>query len=396
MTPLFNFCQWAILVIAVTPLIYYLVAIFAGLRFFRRERSRVEPKYTPAVSILKPLHGVDFASYENFSSFCAQDYPQYEILFGVNDASDPAVALIQRLIAEYPGQRIKLFIGAPQLGANRKVNMLARLEMEAQFEVLSLTDGDVRVGPQYLREVVAPLAEEQTAAVTCFYRSVTEKNLWAELEAIGAASDFFAGVLVAAATSKINFALGASITTTRECLAKIGGFTAIADMLADDYELGNRIATNCGLVRLSREPVWTMYPAQTATSFWQHQNRWARTVRLCRPASYVGLLFTHGLPWAILAAVVAPNAFVAVIYLVAYLILRIAVAWTMGIWGLRDETLRKKWWLVPLRDAIQFVIWLASFLSNRVVWNGVEYRVKRGKMIPFAPAKPILETANRD
>src|SRR5947209_10623014 len=124
MIPPLNFWHWGILVLAAIPLIYYLVAIFAALQFFRRGRPRLIPEYTPPVSILKPVHGVDFASYENFSSFCAQDYPKYEILFGVNDASDPAVALIQRLIAAHPGQRIKLFIGAPQLGANRKVNML--------------------------------------------------------------------------------------------------------------------------------------------------------------------------------------------------------------------------------------------------------------------------------
>lgn len=382
----FHFWRWPILVFAAAPLIYYAAAIIGAWRFFRRERSRSLAAYTPGVSVLKAIRGVDFASYENYASFCKQDYPQYEILFGVNDANDPAVEVIERVIADHPNINISLFIGAEQIGANRKVNMLARLAREAQYQMLSLTDGDVRVGPKYLREVAALFAETNTGAVTCFYRGVVEKNLKAQLEAIGASSDLFAGVLVADWMEGITFALGASITTTKEWLAKIGGFEPIADMLADDYELGNRIAKSGGRVRLSREAVWTMYPAQTARSFWEHQVRWARTVRLCRPASYVGLLFTHGLPWAIFAAALAPATWIGGLYLGAYFVLRTGMAWMVGVWGVGDDALRGKLWLIPVRDAMQFVIWLASFASNRVVWGGVEYRVKQGKMIPLEPA----------
>ena len=352
----FHFWRWAILVFAAAPLVYSTAAIIAAWRFFRRERSRGLAAHTPGVSVLKATRGVDFASYKNYASFCEQDYPQYEILFGVNDANDPAVEVIERVIADHPNSNVRLFIGAEQIGANRKVNMLVRLAREAQYQVLSLTDGDVRVGPQYLREVAALFAEKNTGAVTCFYRGMVEANLGAELEAIGASSDLFAGVLVADWIEGITFALGASITTTKECLAKIGGFEAIADMLADDYELGNRIAKTGGRVRLSREAVWTMYPAQTARSFWEHQVRWARTVRLCRPASYVGLLFTHGLPWAILAAALAPERWIGGLYLCAYFVLRMTMAWTVGVWGVGDKVLRRKLWLVPVRDAIQFVI----------------------------------------
>jgi ceramide glucosyltransferase len=382
----FHFWRAVVLIVAAAPLAYYAAATIAAWRFFRSERSRPLPAHTPAVSVLKAIHGVDFASYENYASFCRQDYPEYEILFGVNDASDPALGVIERVIADHPGSKIRLIVGAKQLGANRKVNMLARLAQEARYEVLSLTDGDVRVGPEYLREVAAPFAEKTTGAVTCFYCGIAEKNLGAQLEAIGASSDLFAGVLVANWMEGITFALGASITTTKEWVAKIGGFEAIAGMLADDYELGNRIAKNGGRVRLSREAVWTMYPAQTARSFWEHQVRWARTVRLCRPASYVGLLFTHGLPWAILAAALAPAKWIGGAYLGAYLVLRMSVAWTVGVWGVRDEVLRERLWLLPLRDAIHFVIWLASFASNRVVWGGVEYGVEGGRMIPLSGA----------
>ncbi len=379
--------RFFVLVLAAAPLAYYLAATFAALRFFLRERGREIASYAPAVSLLKPVRGVDFGSYENFASFCTQEYAEYEILFGVADHADPAVPLIQRLIAEFPQRKIRLLVGSEELGTNRKVNKLARLASEAQHDVLALTDGDVRVGPEYLREVVAPFADRKVGAVTSFYRGIAEKNLAAELEAVGATSDFFAGVLMANWMEGITFGLGASILTTREWVAKIGGFAAIADMHSDDYELGHRIAEAGGKVLLSREAVWTMYPAQTALGFWQHQVRWARTVRLCRPLSFAGLIFTHGLPWVLLAALLAPAAWIAAAYLLAYLALRLTMAWTVGVWGVRDDVLRRKLWLVPLRDAIYFVVWLASFGSNRIHWGGEEFRMEEGHLVPAASAR---------
>lgn len=391
-TLLFLVGEWRayLLLLSVAPLAYYAAAIIAARRFFSRERAWKLPNYSPPISLLKPVRGVDFASYKNFASFCTQDYPEYEILFGVGDAGDAAVPLIQRLMKEFPQRRISLFVGAEQIGANRKVNMLSRLAREARHEILVLTDGDIRVSPRYLREVVAPFNDESVGAVTSFYRAIAEKNLGAELEAIGAASDFFAGVLMANWMEGITFGLGASIVTTKEWVAKLGGFVAIADMLADDYELGHRIAKAGGKVLLSREAVCTMYPAQTARGFWRHQVRWARTVRLCRPMSFAGLIFTQGLPWALLAAVIAPASWIASAYLLAYLVLRLTMAWTVGVWGVGDDVLRRKLWLVPLRDAVYFFVWLASFGSNRIHWGGEEFRMKKGHLVPAASARPSV------
>jgi ceramide glucosyltransferase len=382
----------AVLLLAVAPLAYYIAATYAAWRFFSRERKRKLRNYAPPVSVLKPVRGTDFASYENYASFCRQDYPDYEILFAVNDASDQAVPLIHRLIAEFPARQIRLLIGAESLGANRKVNKLARLSREARHEILALTDGDVRVGPSYLREVVAPFVDQGTGAVTSFYRGIAEKNLGAELEAIGASSDFFAGVLMAEWTEGINFALGASIVTTKRWLSKMGGFESIAGMLADDYELGVRIAEAGGRVLLSREAVWTVYPMQTAKSFWNHQLRWARTVRLCRPLSYFGLIFTLGLPWVLFAALVAPTKWIAAAYLLGYFVLRHAMAWTVGVWGVGDDVLRRKLWLVPLRDALYSAVWVASFASNRITWGREQFTMQKGQMVP-ATASDAADSA---
>ena len=375
-------CFWraTVILLAVAPLVYYLVAIFAALRFFGTKRDPHPENFTPPVSLLKPVRGVDFATYENFKSFCTLDYPEYETLFCVNEMTDPAVPMIERLKREYPDRRIEIFSGAEQIGTNRKVNNLALLAKQARHEILVQSDGDVRVGPNYLREVVASFADPRVGVVSCFYRGVAEQNFWAEMEAIGAASDFFAGALVANLPGGVTFALGASVGTTKTWLAKIGGYQALADLLADDYEIGNRIHKSGGKVLLSQEAVWTMYPAQTFRGFWEHQVRWSRTVRMVRPASFLGLIFTHGLPLSVSAALAAPAAWLSASFLGAYLVLRLLMAWVVGVWGVKDVVLARKLWLVPLRDTIHFAVWLAGFTSNRVKWGGAEFEIEQGRM----------------
>ena len=369
-----------VLVLAGAPLVYYLVAIIAAMRFFVKERAERLPEFAPPVSVLKPVHGIDFASRNNFESFCRQNYPEYEILFCVNDMEDPAVPLIRQAMKDFPDCSIRILSNAPKIGSNQKVNNLVLLAREAKHEIIVQSDGDVRVSPDYLKNVVAEFANRNMGVVSCFYRGVAEKNFWAEVEAVGAASDFFAGALVANLPGGVTFALGASVATAKTWLAKIGGYEGLADLLADDYEIGNRVHKAGGKVRLSREVVWTMYPAQTLKSFWEHQVRWARTVRLVRPASFFGLVVTHGLPWCVLAAAVAPSVGTAAGFLGSYLVLRLLMAWVVGVWGVRDEVLRRRIWLVPVRDAIHFGVWLAGFTSNRVKWGVAEYAIEGGRM----------------
>lgn len=375
-----------ILLLAAAPLTYYVIAILAALRFFAKREGTRSGRFQPPVSILKPVRGVDFASHKNFASFCRQDYAEYEILFCVNEMSDPAVPVIRQMMAEFPQRRIRILSNAPQMGTNRKVNNLVLLAKEAQHEYLVQSDGDVRVGPNYLKNVIASFGDPAVGLVSCFYRGIVQSGVPAELEAIGTASDFFAGALVADWLEGVTFALGASVATTKSWLQKIGGYEAIANFLADDYEIGNRVHKAGGKVLLSHEAVWTMYPALSFSEFWEHQVRWARTVRLVRPASFFGLIVTHGLPWAIVAAVVAANAWISAAYLMAYLLLRLAVAWVVGVRGIEDDVVKRKLWLVPLHDAMHFVVWLAGFTSNRVKWGGIEYEIHEGKMTVVSPS----------
>jgi ceramide glucosyltransferase len=381
----YGFWREAVMLIACVPLAYYVVATLAAIRFFGRERRKVLGSYTPPASILKPVRGVDFASYENFKSFFLQEYPEYEILFCVNDLGDPAVPLVRRLADEFPTRSLRLLSDAPQVGSNRKVNNLALLAREAKYELLVQSDGDVRVERNYLREIAAPFERAKTGVVSCFYRGVAQENVWAEMEALGASTDFSAGVLVADWMEGVTFALGASVATTKSWLTKIGGYEALANVLADDYEIGNRVAKAGGRVMVSREVVETMYAAMPFGKFWEHQIRWARTVRLCRPASYIGLLFTHGLPWALVGVMASRSVLGAAAFFLAYVVLRLGLAWTVGVWGLHDETARRKWWLVPFRDAVHFAVWLGSFFSNRITWGDLEFRLSaNGEMAAIA------------
>jgi ceramide glucosyltransferase len=376
---LFWVFHYAAFFLAACSLVYYAMATVAALRFFGGPKPARKPEFAP-VSLLKPVRGVDFASEENFRSFCRQNYPEYEILFAVNDESEPALPLIRELICTHPERQIRVLVGAEAIGSNRKVNKLVRLVREARHEILVLTDGDVGVGPNFLQEVVAPLSDARVGAVTCFYRGLLQPNLWAELEALGTASDFFAGVLVAEWLEGVRFALGAAIATSRSWIARMGGLESIASMHSDDYELGLRIAKAGGMVELSREVVSTSYPAESFLDYWHHQLRWARTVRLSRPASFLGLIFTHGLPWAVLAAVAATGKTSASVFLAGYLLLRLSMAWSVGVRGIADETVRRKWWLIPVRDAIYFAVWIASFASRKIRWGGKEYLMKDKEM----------------
>lgn len=375
--------RWFVLLLALAPFGYYLVAIYAAWRFFSKRPTPAG--FTPPVSILKPVKGLDREDYENYASFCKQDYPEFEILFNAPDKFDPAVPIIEKIIRDFPERPIRLLIGAEQLGACNKVNKLCRLVREARYDIFVISDSDIRVGPDYLRTVVAPFADPKVGAVTCLYRGLTDGSLASDVEALGNSSDFHAGVLTARQLGGVDFALGATMATTREQLTEIGGFQALVDHFADDYELGHRIAARGYRVEVSHYPVSTVYPRQNLRQTFAHQVRWMLTMRVLRPWGHFGLILTHGLLWTILAVAVAPSLGVAAAYVAGYLVLRLAMAWTVGVWGLRDPLLRRRMWMLPLRDAFAFAVWLASFFKRRFEWRGVEFYVRGKRLVPAEP-----------
>jgi len=379
----------ALLLLALASFAYHVVAIVAALRFFRRRDAASLPSdFTPPVSLLKPIYGLDRETYENYASFCTQEYPDYEVLFCVSDDRDPAIPMLQQLARDFPQRRIHLLVGAEPLGVSDKVNKLCRMVREARHEILAVSDSDVRVEPEYLRAIAAPFRDPAVGAVTCLYRGLTDGSLAANLEAIGNSTDFTAGVLVAWLFAPVNFTLGATMATTKTCLAEIGGFESLVDHFSDDYELGNRIAAHGHRVELSTFPVSIVYPHQTIADAFRHQLRWNVSIRFSRPAGHLGLVFTQALPLALLAAIFAPSAAWAISLLVGYLLLRGVSAWVVGDYGMRDASVRKHLELLPLRDAFAFVVWVASFVPQRIHWRGREFYVRDKRLVPTAPRQP--------
>lgn len=373
--------RWALLVLALSPFAYYLLATVAALRFFRK-RSAQSPDFTPPVSILKPVRGLDREAYENFASFCRQDYPQFEVLFNVTDDQDPAIPVIEKVIRDFPRVPIRLLIGSNPLGTCDKVNKLVRMVAEAKYDILIISDSDIRVGPGYLRAVANPFRDSKVGVVTCLYRGLTDGSLASELEALGNTSDFDAGVLSAWQLGSVNFALGATMATTKERLEEIGGFEALVNHFSDDYELGNRISRKGYRVEVTTFPVYTVFPAQTMRQCFRHQVRWTLTMKHSQPWGHFSLLFTQGLPWVVLACLIAPSTAIAWGYVAGYVFFRGLMAWTVGVHGVQDPLLRKKMWMVPLRDAFAFTVWVTSFFQRRIEWRGSHYTIHNKRLVP--------------
>jgi len=373
--------RWTLLALALGPFGYYILAITAARRFFRN-RSPISKDFAPPVSVLKPVRGLDREAYENYASFCRQEYPEFEIIFGVTEETDPAVPVIEKLIRDFPQCKIRLLIGAPALGTGDKVNKLCRMVREAKHDILIISDSDIRVAPGYLYAVAAPFADPHVGAVTCLYRGITDGTLVSEMEALGNTSDFDAGVLSAWQLGGVDFTLGATMATTKKRLAQIGGFEALVDHFSDDYELGHRIAALKYRVEVTTFPVFTVFPSQTLAECFRHQVRWTLTMKHSQPWGHFSLIFTQGLPWVIIAALIAPSWGIAAFYLSGYVVLRWLMAWTVGVWGVRDPILRRKMYLVPLRDAFAFVVWVTSFFKRRIEWRGSQYYIRNKRLVP--------------
>jgi ceramide glucosyltransferase len=399
-TSVFTLARWAILALALGPLIYYLAGIYSAWRFFRvAHRSPEQPvggSALPPASVLKPLRGLDPDAYENLASFCRQDYPEFEILFAVADASDPVVPVVQKLIADFPGRPIRLVLALEQLGPNSKVSSLCHLAREARHDLLVVTDSDVRVEPGYLRRVASMFRDPEVGGVTALYRGYDNLQLVAAMDCVGSSATFCGAALVARQLEGMKFMMGSTIATTKQRLAEIGGFEALVDLHSDDYELGRRIAGRGFRIELLPEPVWMIFPSQTLGVYLRHELRWAIGIRNIRPGGHFGMVFTHGLPWAVAAAWVAPNTAIGTAYLAGYFILRFAMAWMVGGWGLRDPVLRRRLWLLPVCDLLTFFVWLASFSTSRIEWRGSSFNLEKGRMVPVSQRSSDSSRAAED
>jgi ceramide glucosyltransferase len=381
MTYVLRIFQAATVIGAVGGMAYYALCLWGAARFLRERKHTPQADFTPPVSLLKPLKGADPEMFEAFRSHCLQDYPEYEIVFGVADLADPAAEAVRRLQLEFPGRAIQLVQCSPAAGTNRKVATLQEMLPHAQYQYLLINDSDIRVAPDYLREIFRPMQRAQVGMVTALYRAVAGDTIPSKIEAVGISTDFMGGVLSAREIEGgMHFAMGSTLAFPRAALDKIGGFAPLLDYLADDYELGARISKAGYEVTIARTVVETHLPNYSWAAFWSHQLRWCRTIKDKRKGGYFGVLFTFGLPWAILSVLAARGTWWAWALLAVIGIARYTLAFVLSSSVLQDSHGARDLWLVPVRDFVAMLLWGWAYVGNEIEWRGETFTLHDGKL----------------
>jgi ceramide glucosyltransferase len=375
--------------LAVAGLVYFFASMIAARAYLRSRRTPLQP-FSPGVSVLKSLKGIDPGMLDAFRSHCRQQYAgEFELLFGVSSFDDPAVPAVELLKTEFPNVEIKLIHCPERLGANGKVSALFQLVIHARYDYLLINDSDITVSPRYLERVMAGFAPGNTPAggppvgmVTALYRGRAHGTLGSRLEALGIATDFMPGVLLSRMIEGgLKYGLGSTLAVQRAALEKSGGLLALVDHLADDHQMGVRIVKAGFRIAICNEAVETAIPAYNFRAFINHQLRWARTVRDASPAGYVGLIFTHGFSWALLNLIASGVSPLSLWLLAMSFFLRLAQAMAVGAEVLGDHQVLPSLWLLPFRDVVQMGIWAAGFAGDTIVWRGERFVLKDGKLI---------------
>lgn len=350
-----------------------LYLVLAALAVRRFAGAPAEPSTAPVpVTVLKPLHGEDAQLYNNLRSFCAQTHPCFQVIFGVRDPADPAIAVARRLIAEFPDRDLTLVIDPSVSGSNFKVSNLENMMPLAKHDVFVIADSDMRVKPDYLATVTAPLADREVGLVTCLYRGRPVAGRWSRLAAMFVNHGFLPNALVGERLRPGVACFGATMALRRDTFAAIGGFTGLRDQLADDYALGAAIRRVGKRLVLSSQLIDTTMADADLRALVTHELRWARTLRLLAPRGFAGSIITQPLALAVIATFALGISPVMLAVLAVALVCRLAVVRVV------DEALglpATPLWLVPLRDMLSFVVFIASFLSNRVAWRDGKFRI---------------------
>lgn len=368
--------------------IVYSVIAFWCVNTFRSANPRSKPKksgdpYAPAVSILKPLCGKDRFAYECIASQFVQDYPSFEIIFGVSDPNDLVVPVVHEVMQEAPEVQAKLIFCSERLGANRKISNLIQMLKHARNDVIVINDSDILTPRDYLLHVAAALDDSSVGMVTCLYSGIAGDNLGSRLEALGITSDFVPGVLCARfIEGGLRFALGSTLAFPRRTLDAIGGLESLADYLADDYQMGYRASLTGRRVELAACIVEHALPDYSFKAFLQHQLRWARAVRASRPAGYAGLIFTFAIPWSLLVLIAARGSLLAWTLLGCAIGLRYAIAFVTQRYVLLDRIGTANLWLLPIHDLVAPLVWIGSYMGRRIVWRGNKFELVNGKLRP--------------
>jgi ceramide glucosyltransferase len=361
-----------LLALVAGTLVYCVLTILAAVRY--RAVRPPELRGATPISVLKPLAGLDDGLEANLRTFFEQSYPRFEILFAVRSPEDPAIAVVERLRTRYPGVPSRLIVVGEPPYPNAKVYSLDRMLAAAEHDLLVMSDSDIRVTPDMLATIAAEFQDERLGLATCPYRAVPGRSFWSTLEAIGLNTEFIGGVLVARMLDGMKFALGPTIAARRRTLERIGGFDAVKDYLAEDFVMGKLAAERGDGVILSSYVIEHAIGAQPFAANMRHRLRWNRSTRRSRPWGYIGQVFTNPLPPALILCAVKPEWW-PVLGVTA--LFRGAAGWATAGHVLRDPLTRRLWRLTPLQDIASFLVWMAGFFGNTIVWRGRKYYLRR-------------------
>ena len=375
-----NFPETTLAVLSLLSLALLFWQWLAAVRFPLHQRI-TDSSFAPAITLLKPLKGCDNTTAESLQSWLKQDYAgQTQILFGVADAQDPVCGILRELIGKYPGHDAQLVVCAESLGASGKVSTLIQLDRLTKHGLILVSDADVLVPPDFLANIVAPLADPRTGLVNCFYRLANPVTPAMRCEAIAINADFWSQVLQAATLKPPDFALGAVMLTRRKWIEEIGGFTTLVNCLADDYQLGHRIAHNGHPIALCPVVVECWDPPMGWGGVWKHQLRWARTIRVCQPMPYFFSILSNATFWPLLwlmVSLVSSKAWCAPLAAIGVLLVRMVLARNLLRRFVPGGDHLPPMWLVPVKDLLQAAVWAGAFFGNTIEWRGQKMRLRR-------------------
>jgi ceramide glucosyltransferase len=373
--------------VVIASIFYYFLSLYCVRKFFRGGSKAF--KFLPPVTVLKPLNGIEKGLYENLLSHLQQDYPTYQVIFGVRSVSDPAVPIVERLNKELPEKDIELVISDRTIGSNLKISNLNNMYQRAKHGVIVINDADTRVTPDYLKRVVAPFEDSQVGGTTCLYKTQDNLSFASAVEAFFINGDFLPSVLVANLLG-MNFGLGATIATRRKVLEEIGGFTTLADYLADDYEIGNRILQAGYKLHLSDYLVEVILQEAGLMEYLRHNVRWAKTIRSCRPLGYFLRIFTRGTPFSVAFLVLTDFSVWGWSLFLAHLLSRVLTTTIIEVIYLKDTKTLPHILLLPVKDLITFIVWCWGFVGSKITWGkNTFYLLEGGKIVRVERESPM-------
>lgn len=389
-----NTLNLLLLLLCAASICFYCYAIYAARSFIENQHS-IDKDYHPPITILKPICGLDTNTYDNLASFCRQDYRDYQIVFSFRDQEDPGIPIVKQIINDFPERDIELIQCDRVIGTNLKISNLSNAVTVAKHDILVLADSDIRVGSDYLQRIIQPFQSEKVGVVTCLYRSIPQG--WTTLiEAVSQTTEFNAGVLVSNhIEGGIKYAFGATIAIRKQVLSVIGGFEAVADYLADDFQLGYLPSCAGYKVILSNYIVEHELKETNLADAIQQKIRWARCIRVSRSWGYLGLIFTYGIVFSLILLVVSSGDKIAWTIIVLTWTTRLIMGWVVGVVLTQDSIARKYLLMIPLCDLFGFIIWCCGFLGNTIEWRGQKFQLSRdGKLLPMlASTENIPETS---